>query len=378
MAGATVVSDPLAATPRRFRILVAILGIAVVSAALASICSGAVAVGIPAVLEVIGTHLGLGPGSPSAVDEQIVWSIRMPRTLMAIVVGAGLAICGVVIQAVVRNPLGDPYLIGIMPGASLGAVAVIVGGGAALGGLSMSGAAFIGGLVAFAAVFVLGRQNGSWPPARLVLAGVAVGYLVSSFTYFLQILATPNQVQRVLFWSLGSVAGATWDDLPLVAVIVILAIAVLLVNAQRLNALSAGTDLTATLGINVARLQLMLMLITALASGAIVAVAGGIGFVGLVVPHIARLLVGADHRRVLITATLLGASFLTVADIAARLVRAPAELPIGIVTAAVGAPFFLWLLTHPSRGGRATRARSKRLAESSSDMVKIATPGANA
>lgn len=378
MAGATVVSGPLAATPRRFRILVAILGIAVLLAALASICSGAVAVGIPAVLEVIGAHLGVGPGSPSAVDEQIVWSIRMPRTLMAIVVGAGLAICGVVIQAVVRNPLGDPYLIGIMPGASLGAVAVIVGGGAALGGLSMSGAAFIGGLLAFAAVFVLGRQNGSWPPARLVLAGVAVGYLVSSFTYFLQILATPNQVQRVLFWSLGSVAGATWDDLPLVAVIVILAIAVLLVNAQQLNALSAGTDLTATLGINVARLQLMLMLITALASGAIVAVAGGIGFVGLVVPHIARLLVGADHRRVLITATLLGASFLTVADIAARLVRAPAELPIGIVTAAVGAPFFLWLLTHPSRGSRATRARSKRLAESSSDMVKIATPGANA
>ncbi|WP_197037811.1 MULTISPECIES: iron ABC transporter permease [Actinomycetes] len=378
MEGATVVSGPLAATPRRFRILVALLGIAVVLAALASICSGAVAVGIPAVLEVIGAHLGVGPGSPSTVDEQIVWSIRMPRTLMAVVVGAGLAICGVVIQAVVRNPLGDPYLIGIMPGASLGAVAVIVGGGAALGGLSMSGAAFIGGLLAFAAVFVLGRQNGSWPPARLVLAGVAVGYLVSSFTYFLQILATPNQVQRVLFWSLGSVAGATWDDLPLVAVIVILAIAVLLVNAQRLNALSAGTDLTATLGINVARLQLMLMLITALASGAIVAVAGGIGFVGLVVPHIARLLVGADHRRVLITATLLGASFLTVADIAARLVRAPAELPIGIVTAAVGAPFFLWLLTHPSRGSRATRARSKRLPESPSDMVKIATPGANA
>ena len=377
MAGATVVSGPLAATPRRFRILVAILGIAVLLAALASICSGAVAVGIPAVLEVIGAHLGVGPGSPSAVDDQIVWSIRMPRTLMAIVVGAGLAICGVVIQAFVRNPLGDPYLIGIMPGASLGAVAVIVGGGAALGGLSMSGAAFIGGLLAFAAVFVLGRQNGSWPPARLVLAGVAVGYLVSSFTYFLQILATPNQVQRVLFWSLGSVAGATWDDLPLVAVIVILAIAVLLVNAQRLNALSAGTDLTATLGINVARLQLMLMLITALASGAIVAVAGGIGFVGLVVPHIARLLVGADHRRVLITATLLGASFLTVADIAARLVRAPAELPIGIVTAAVGAPFFLWLLTHPSRGSRTTRARSKRRPESSPDMATTATPGAS-
>jgi iron complex transport system permease protein len=336
------------------------LSVAVVLTALASLCWGAVAVDLSSVLEVVGAHVGVVSAPVDAVDDQIVWSIRVPRTLMALIVGAGLAICGVVIQAVVRNPLGDPYLIGIMPGASLGAVAVIVGGGAALGGLSMPAAAFAGGFLAFAAVFVLGRRNGAWPPARLVLAGVAVGYLVSSFTYFLQILATPNQVQRVLFWSLGSVAGATWDDLPLIAAIVAVAVAVLLINAQRLNALSAGTDVTATLGINVGRLQLMLMVVTALASGAIVAVAGGIGFVGLVIPHIARLLVGADHRRVLITATLLGASFLTVADIAARLVRAPAELPIGIVTAAVGAPFFLWLLTRPGRAIRRPRSGSSR------------------
>lgn len=350
-------AGPPAATAGRFRVLVAALTVAVVAAGLASICWGAVAVDVPAVLQVLGGHLGLGDAAVDRVDEQIIWTIRLPRTVMSMVVGAGLAISGVVIQAVVRNPLGDPYLIGIMPGASLGAVAVIVGGGAVVGGLSMSGAAFAGGLLAFGAVFLLGRRNGSWPPARLVLAGVAVGYLVSSFTYFLQILATPNQVQRVLFWSLGSVAGATWDDLPLVGTIVAFSVAILLINAARLNALSAGTDLTATLGINVGRLQLMLMVVTALASGAIVAVAGGIGFVGLVIPHIARLLVGADHRRVLIVATLLGASFLTIADIAARLVRAPAELPIGIVTAAVGAPFFLWLLTQPRRGNRPPRTR---------------------
>jgi iron complex transport system permease protein len=353
-----VASGPPAASPQRFRALVIVLVLAVALAVLASISWGAVTVEIPAILTVISDHLGVTGGSANRVDDQIVWSIRIPRTMMAVVVGAGLAICGVVIQAVVRNPLGDPYLIGIMPGASLGAVSVIVFGGAALGGISLSAAAFAGGLLAFTAVFLLGRRHGNWPPTRLVLAGVAVGYLVSSFTYFLQILATPNQVQRVLFWSLGSVAGATWSDLPLVGLIVLLAVGVLLVNAQRLNALSAGTDLTATLGINVGRLQLLLMIVVALATGAIVAVAGGIGFVGLVVPHIARLLVGADHRRVLITATLMGAAFLTAADIAARLLRAPTELPIGIVTAAVGAPFFLWLLVRP--GQRSIRRMARR------------------
>ncbi|MGB4780323.1 FecCD family ABC transporter permease [Microbacterium sp.] len=337
------------------------LVIVLVGTLAASVSLGAVTIPIDTVWSVVWGHLGGGAPPVDPVNDQIVWTVRVPRALLGVLVGAGLAISGVVIQAVVRNPLGDPYLIGIMPGASLGAVTVIVLGASTVGGLGLSGAAFAGAMLAFGVVFLLGRQHGQWPPARLVLAGVAVGYLVSSFTFFLQTVATPNQVQRVLFWSLGSIAGATWEDLPLILAIVVTGSLFLGVNGPRLNALSADTELTATLGVNVARFQLALMVVVALVTGSIVAVAGGIGFVGLVIPHIARLLVGADHRRVLTVSLLLGAVFLPLADIAARLLRAPAELPIGIITAAVGAPFFLWLLVSGSR----TRKRRRTSAPAS-------------
>lgn len=355
---------PAYAAPGRFRLLVGALLVLLTTTLIASVSLGAVTVPIDVVWGSIVHHLG-GAGLPSdPVSDQIVWTVRVPRALLGALVGAGLAVSGVVIQAVVRNPLGDPYLIGIMPGASLGAVVVIVLGASAVGGIGLSGAAFVGAMLAFGAVFLLGRQHGQWPPARLVLAGVAVGYLISSLTFFLQTIATPNQVQRVLFWSLGSVSGASWSDLPVLSAVVIAGSAFLALNGPRLNALSADAELTATLGVHVARFQLLLMLVVALVTGSIVAVAGGIGFVGLVIPHIARLLVGADHRRVLTVSLLLGAVFLPLADIAARLLRAPAELPIGVITAAVGAPFFLWLLVSGSRtrtsGSRRPRARAAR------------------
>jgi iron complex transport system permease protein len=168
-----------------------------------SVSLGAVTVPVEVVWATVANHLGIPGAVIDPVSDQIVWTVRVPRALLGALVGAGLAVSGVVIQAVVRNPLGDPYLIGIMPGASLGAVIVIVLGASTLGGIGLSGAAFAGAMLAFGVVFLLGRQNGQWPPARLVLAGVAVGYLISSFTFFLQTIATPNQVQRVLFWSLG-------------------------------------------------------------------------------------------------------------------------------------------------------------------------------
>lgn len=243
-----------------------------------------------------------------------------------------------------RNPLGDPYLLGIVPGASAGAVLVIVAGSAAAAGLSLSGAAFVGAMIAFVATFGLARQGGRWPPARLILAGVAVGYLMSAITYYLQMLADPNQLRGVLFWLLGSVSGARWDSVFLPLAVVAVATGWLLLQGRQLNALASGEETAASLGINVGRFQFVLMTITSLLTAAVVAVAGGIGFVGLMVPHIVRLLVGADHRRVLPVTALLGAVFLVLADIAARTLQAPVELPIGIVTAAAGAPFFLWLL----------------------------------
>lgn len=336
--------------------LVTVLGLASVAAVTVNVSVGVVGIPVAQVWRIVGEHLGvLAPGVVDPIADQIVWTVRLPRSLLAVVVGAGLAVAGVVIQAVVRNPLGDPYLIGIVPGAGLGAVSVIVIGSGAVAGLSLSAAAFLGAMLAFAATFVLGRHQGQWPPGRLVLAGVAVGYLVSSFTYFLQTIATPNQVQRVLFWSLGGIGGAQWQDLGIPTVVILLGTVWLLLSGRRLNALVSGTDVAASLGIAVGRFQLTLMAFAALVTGCIVAVAGGIGFVGLIVPHIARLLVGAEHRRVLVASVLLGAVFLPLADLAARTVRQPTELPIGVVTAAVGAPFFLWLLHSSGRHGSGRR-----------------------
>lgn len=319
--------------------------VAMVMVAAVGIAVGPVNVPIRTVFAVLLDELGLVTSlEVSAIERQIVWDVRAPRVVLGSLVGAALATAGTVIQAVVRNPLGDPYLLGIVPGASLGAVAVIVGIGTGAASVSLGVAAFIGALGAFALTFVLGREHGRWPPARLVLAGVAVGYLLSSLTFFLQIRATPNQVQRVLFWSLGSVAGADWSDVALLAPIAVLSLGWLLLQGARLNALSAGDDLAAALGIAVGRFQLVLMACVALLTGVTVSLVGGIGFVGLMIPHIARLIVGADHRKVLVAGAFIGAVFMVLVDVAARMVLQPTELPISVVTAAAGAPFLLWLL----------------------------------
>lgn len=331
-------------SPARFTLLLVALSAATLLALSAAVSVGAVTVPLGTVWRSVGHHLGLVGSPVDPIQDQIVWDLRVPRALLAFVVGAGLAISGTVIQAVVRNPLGDPYLLGIVPGASVGAVLVIVLGSSAAAGLSLGAAAFVGAMVAFIATFSLSRQGGRWPPTRLVLAGVAVGYLLSSVTYYLQTLATPNGVQRVLFWSLGSVASAHWDDLGLPSVVVVVSTGWLVLQGSRLNALVSGEEAAASLGISVNRFQFQLMALTSLLTGAVVAVAGGIGFVGLMVPHLVRLLVGADHRRVLVASTLVGGVFLLAADIVARTIRQPVELPIGIVTAAAGAPFFLWLM----------------------------------
>ena len=350
---------PPFASVRGARTLLLALSVILGACALASMAIGSVGLTVPEVVGVLLAHLGGGPSADLAAD-QIVWNVRMPRTVLAIVTGMGLALAGAVIQAIVRNPLGDPSLIGVTPGASLGAVAVIVLGSGAAAGLPLTLAAFVGALVTFVVVFLLGRFEGRMPPTRLILAGVAVGYLVSSMTYFLQTIATPNQVQRVLFWSLGSVGGADWGTLPIPAAIVAIGTVAILQSAPALNALIGGDDLAASLGVDVARLQVTLLVVVAAMTGALVAVAGGIAFVGLVVPHIARLLVGADHRRMLPLTAVLGAIFLILADFAARTVRAPAELPIGVVTAAVGAPFFLWLLTASPRSSARRKRRAVR------------------
>jgi iron complex transport system permease protein len=294
-------------------------------------------------------------GVPLAADglqqaELIVGQIRMPRTLLGLAVGAVLALCGVAMQGLFRNPLADPGLIGVSSGAALGAAVAIVGG-AAMGGMPevfapylLSLCAFLGGLVVTALVYRLGRHNGQTSVTTMLLAGIALNALafacIGLFTY----LADDATLRTLTFWNLGSLNGASYARLwPLL--LVTLAVALWLPRrAQALNALLLGESEARHLGVAVERLKRELVFCTALGVGAAVAAAGMIGFIGLVVPHLVRLLVGPDHRVLLPASALAGASLLLLADLFARLILSPAELPIGIVTALIGAPFFLYLL----------------------------------
>lgn len=293
-------------------------------------------------------------GSITPLQDQAVWQFRLPRTLLAAIAGAGLALAGTLLQACVRNPLAEPYILGVSSGAGVGAVLVITLGSASLAGAPLSVAAFIGALLATAAVFVVARQGGTLAPTRMVLSGVALGSLFSAVTSYLTITTQAQDVFSILFFLLGSVAAATYAQLAFPAAALVAATVFALVNARALNALLVGDESATALGVGVDRLRTWLVVVASLLTGAVVAVSGGIGFVGLVVPHVARILVGSDHRRMLPVTVLGGAVFLVVADLAAR--SGPAEVPIGIVTAAVGAPFFLWLM----RRGRAARAGMAR------------------
>jgi len=284
-----------------------------------------------------------------AFQANIIWEIRFPRVLLGGLVGAGLAVVGATMQALVRNPLADPYLLGVSSGASLGAVAVILLGITWFGVFSLSVAAFLGALLAFVAVYVLARQGGRLTTGRLVLAGVAVAYVLSALTNFLIYNAEEsNQVRSVLFWMLGGLGGARWDYLGLPALALVLGTCFLTVQSRSLNSLSVGEETAATLGVDTSGFRKQIFALTSLLTGTLVAVSGGIGFVGLMLPHIVRLLVGADHRRLLPVAALLGAIFLIWVDVLARVVVAPQELPIGIITALLGAPFFIWLMRRTS------------------------------
>jgi iron complex transport system permease protein len=271
----------------------------------------------------------------------------MPRILLAMVAGAGLAVAGAVLQTVVRNPLADPYVLGVTSGASLAAVAVLTLGPVGLLGpleIGVPAAAFAGACGTLALVVALSRSRGTTAPVRLVLAGVALSYLLQGATSYLQLRARPDQLSGVLFWLLGSVAGARWPDLGLPAALVVACTAWLLLHGRSLNALAMGEETAAFLGVRVHVLRLQLLAVSALLTAAVISVAGGISFVGLVVPHSVRLLIGSDHRSLLPATALAGALFLLLADLAARTVAAPMELPLGILTAVAGAPFFLWLL----------------------------------
>ncbi|MDH4567270.1 iron ABC transporter permease [Pseudomonas sp. BN414] len=282
--------------------------------------------------------------------ELIVGQIRLPRTLLGLAVGAVLALSGVAMQGLFRNPLADPGLVGVSSGAALGGAAAIVGG-AALGGLPdafapylLSICAFAGGLGVTVLVYRLGRRDGQTSVATMLLAGIALtalaGAVIGLFTY----LADDATLRSLTFWNMGSLNGASYSRLWPLLIVTLFVIVWLPRRAKALNAMLLGESEARHLGFDVERLKRELVFCTALGVGAAVAAAGLIGFIGLVVPHLVRLVSGPDHRILLPASALAGASLMLLADLAARLVLAPAELPIGIVTALIGAPFFLYLL----------------------------------
>ena len=298
--------------------------------------------------QIVGHHLFGWPATrtwPGSADT-IIWLVRMPRVLLGVAVGAGLGLTGVALQALVRNVLADPYVLGVTSGASTGAAATILFGvGGGLGAAGLTGSAFVGGAAATALLFVLAKVGGRITSIRLLLAGVTIGYVLSAATSFLIFASdTPDGARAVLFWLLGSLARAQWSGIGVAVVVVVLALATLTLWARRFDALAVGDDSARTLGVDPDRFRVQSLALVSLCVGAVVAVAGGIGFVGLVVPHVARLCVGGAHRRVFPVAALIGAIFLVWADVFARVAFAPRELPLGIVTAVVGAPFLIVLV----------------------------------
>lgn len=328
--------------------LVALIAGLVVTGLIA-VGTGAIGIGPATVARIIGHQLA---GLPAEVtwtppQEAIVWQVRLPRVLLGMLVGAGLAVCGVALQAMVRNVLADPYLLGINSGASSGAAAAILfGAGAGFGQYALSTSAFLGALAASLLVFLIARSGGRVTSVRLLLAGVAVGYALYAATSFLIFASGSAEGSRsVMFWLLGSLGLARWDLLLAVAAVVIGGTTgYLTVTGRRLDALAIGDETAHTLGASPDRFRMRLLVVVSLCVGVLVSASGSIGFVGLVVPHLARRIVGAPHVRVVPVSALLGAILLVWADVIARVLLAPQEIPVGIITALLGVPFLLILI----------------------------------
>ena len=285
------------------------------------------------------------------LDENIVWGLRLPRVCLGMIVGASLATCGVAMQALVRNSLADPFLLGVSSGAAAFAtLGMLFGAFSFLGLYSLSISAFIGAAVTILFVYILARVRGRINITQLLLGGVAVSMIMDGLTSIIK-LSAPNALglHNAEFWMSGSLAGAKWAYLTVPLAVLLGCIAFLMVNHRGLNLLLLGDESAGALGVNVRRLQKELILVSSLMAGATIAVSGTIGFVGLMVPHFTRLLVGGDHKKVLPVSALLGGILVVWVDVAARMVIAPEELPVGILTAVIGGPVFIFMLKRRTR-----------------------------
>lgn len=314
-------------------------------AVLAGVAIGETAIEPSVVFQVLANKLWDAGYALNPIDEGIVWNYRLTRALVAAACGAGLATCGVILQSLLRNPLADPYLLGISAGASTGAVLVaLLGVGAGL--LTLSTGAFVGAMAAFALVVALARVSGSSSgTGQIILAGIAGSQLFNALTAFLITKsASSEQARGILFWLLGNLSGVRWPSVWLAVPVAIAGLVVCLWHRRALDAFTFGVDSAASLGIAVRRVQLVLIGCAALVTAVMVSIVGSIGFVGLVIPHAARLMLGTGHSRLLPASALGGALFLIAADVLSRTLIKGQVIPVGVITALVGAPVFALIL----------------------------------
>lgn len=285
------------------------------------------------------------------LDQNIVLGLRLPRVCLGMVVGASLSVCGVSMQALVRNNLADPFILGVSNGAAAFAtLSMLFGVFSFLGTYSLSLSAFIGSAITIVFVYAISRVRGRINITQLLLSGVAISMIMDGITSIIK-LGAPNALglHNAEFWMSGSLAGAKWAYLQLPLIVLVLCMAFLMLNYRGLNLLLLGDESAGALGVNVKNLQKALVLVASVMAGVTIAVSGSIGFVGLMVPHFTRLLVGGDHKKVLPIAALLGGILVVWVDVAARLIIAPEELPVGILTAVIGGPIFIWMLKKNNR-----------------------------
>lgn len=320
--------------------------------AILSIGIGAVEISPLQTLAILAQKIGVNLSFAfTTQQESVLLFIRLPRVILGLTVGAGLAVSGAVLQSLFRNPLADPALIGVSSGAALAVSSAIVLGEALTFSFFLLNktfflpvSAFFGGLLATIFIYRIGKRASGSNVATMLLAGIAVNAFAGAGIGLMSLVATDAQLRNITFWSLGSLGGATWTSAAVSASLILISVFLLLRLSRLLNVILLGETEARHLGVNTERLKWQAICLVALAVGAAVAVSGAIGFVGLVVPHLLRLLTGADHRYLLVNSALLGANLILSADILARNLIAPAEIPIGIVTAIIGAPFFIWLL----------------------------------
>ncbi|GAA3935576.1 putative F420-0 ABC transporter permease subunit [Microbacterium soli] len=335
------------ARPGRAAVVAAVLLLALAASLVAAVVIGPADISGSEVARSLWRHLVGADAGPPPLRDAIIWEGRVPRALTAAAVGGGLALCGAVMQALTRNPLADPYLLGLSSGASTGAVVVIVLGAA----LALPVAAFAGALLALGLTLLLSRAAGSFSPTAVVLAGLAVSSVLSALTSLVIFWsATGDSYREILSWLLGSLGGADWADAALAGVVTLVCAIPLIGSARTLDALVLGDTAATALGVAAARVRVLLFLCTALLTGALVAVSGSIGFLGLILPHAVRAVVGARHRVLLPLSFLAGALFLVWADTLSRTLFEPRELPVGIVTALIGGPVFAVLMMRMKKG----------------------------